>query len=72
MKNAAKNCSYRLLQVTNKHFGREDPAINISSRGGLMETKKHWKIVSAGIWIAGFTVAMLASLVHSRDREPEP
>jgi hypothetical protein len=37
-----------------------------------METKKHWKIVSAGIWIAGFTVAMLASLVHSRDREPEP
>jgi hypothetical protein len=34
-----------------------------------METKKHWKIVSAGIWVAGMTVAMLASLFHSRARE---
>lgn len=33
-----------------------------------METKKRWKIVSAGVWVAGLTVAMLASLVHSRER----
>jgi hypothetical protein len=34
-----------------------------------METKKHWKIVSAGIWVAGKTVAMLASFFHARARD---
>ncbi len=31
-----------------------------------MESNKPWKIVSAGVWVAGMTVAMLASLMHSR------
>jgi hypothetical protein len=31
-----------------------------------MERKKHWKIVTAGIWVAGMTVAILASIVHAR------
>lgn len=31
-----------------------------------MDEKKRWKIVGAGVWVAGLTLAMLVHLKQSR------
>lgn len=33
-----------------------------------METRTSWKVIRVGVWVAGMTVALLASLVQSRVR----
>jgi hypothetical protein len=68
MKDAAKSERRRIVQMSNKAVWLMGSTSKIQTCGGFMETKKHWKIVSAGIWVAGMTVAMLASLVHSLGR----